>query len=124
MGRKRWQIAVVALGAVAVLAGLGAGLWLRLVGGKFEFEADLYGRAELIEIDAAGYEELVAEGASFGMLVYQPLCTTSYEFTQVVTEFMEAEQVSFYKIPFSQLQETALATVVTYYPSFVLVREG
>ena len=124
MGRKRWQIAVVVLGAVGVLAGLGAGLWLRLVGGKFEFEADLYGRAELIEINAAGYEELVAEGASFGMLVYQPLCTTSYEFTQVVTEFMEAEQVSFYKIPFSQVQETALATVVKYYPSFVLVREG
>lgn len=124
MTLKRWQIGVAIGALVAVLAGLGVGLWLRLAGGKFEFDDELYGRAELIEIDAAGYDELVAKKASFGLLVYQPLCTASYEFTQIVTAFTEAEQVSFYQIPFSQLKETALAEVVKYYPSFVLVREG
>ena len=124
MTLKRWQIGVAIGALVAVLVGLGVGLWLRLAGGKFEFDDNLYGRAELIEIDAAGYDELVAEKASFGLLVYQPLCTTSYEFTQIVTAVTEAEQVSFYQIPFSQLKETALAEVVRYYPSFVLVREG
>ena len=124
MTLKRWQIGVAIGALVAVLVGLGVGLWLRFAGGKFEFDDNLYGRAELIEIDAAGYDELVAEKASFGLLVYQPLCTTSYEFTQIVTTVTEAEQVSFYQIPFSQLKETALAEVVKYYPSFVLVREG
>ena len=124
MTLKRWQIGVAIGALVAVLVGLGVGLWLRLAGGKFEFDDNLYGRAELIEIDAAGYDELVAEKASFGLLVYQPLCTASYEFTQIVTAVTEAEQVSFYQIPFSQLKETALAEVVKYYPSFVLVREG
>ena len=124
MTLKRWQIGVAIGALVAVLVGLGVGLWLRFAGGKFEFDDNLYGRAELIEIDAAGYDELVAEKASFGLLVYQPLCTTSYDFTQIVTAFAEAEQVSFYQIPFSQLKETALAEVVKYYPSFVLVREG
>ena len=124
MTLKRWQIGVAIGALVAVLAGLGVGLWLRLAGGKFEFDDNLYGRAELIEIDAAGYDELVAEKASFGLLVYQPLCTTSYEFTQIVTAVTEAEQVSFYQIPFSQLKETALAEAVKHYPSFVLVREG
>ena len=124
MTLKRWQIGVAIGALVAVLVGLGVGLWLRLAGGKFEFDDNLYGRAELIEIDAAGYDELLAEKASFGLLVYQPLCTTSYDFTQIVTAVTEAEQVSFYQIPFSQLKETALAEVVKYYPSFVLVREG
>ena len=124
MTLKRWQIGVAIGALVVVLAGLGVGLWLRFGGGKFEFDDKLYGRAELIEIDAADYDELVAEKASFGLLVYQPLCTTSYEFTQIVTALTEAEQVSFYKIPFSQLKETTLAEVVKYYPSFVLVREG
>ena len=124
MTLKRWQIGVAIGALVAVLVGLGVGLWLRFAGGKFEFDDNLYGRAELIEIDAAGYDELVAEKASFGLLVYQPLCTTSYEFTQIVTAVTEAEQVSFYQIPFSQLKKTALAEVVKHYPSFVLVREG
>ena len=109
MTLKRWQIGVAIGALVAVLAGLGVGLWLRLAGGKFEFDDNLYGRAELIEIDAAGYDELVAEKASFGLLVYQPLCTASYEFTQIVTAVTEAEQVSFYQIPFSQLKEVFLA---------------
>ena len=124
MTLKRWQIGVAIGALMAVLVGLGVGLWLRFAGGKFEFDDNLYGRAELIEIDAAGYDELVAEKASFGLLVYQPLCTTSYDFTQIVTAVTEAEQVSFYQIPFSQLKETALAEVVKHYPSFVLVREG
>lgn len=121
---KRWQIGILITVLIAIVIGLGVGLVLRFWSGKFEFNADLYGKTELIEIDAAGYEELIENQASFGLLVYQPLCTTSYEFTQIVTAVAEAKQVSFYQIPFSQLKETTLSDQVKYYPSFVLVRDG
>lgn len=122
--RKSWQIGVLIAALSAIILGLLVGLAVRFWGGKFEFEPDLYGQAELIEIDAAKYNELVAAKESFGLLVYQPLCTASYEFTQIVTAVSEAKQVSFYQIPFSQLKETALSEVVKYYPSFVLIKDG
>ena len=58
------------------------------------------------------------------MFIYQPLCTTSYNFNKVVTKFMNMYNVSFYKMSFANMKETNLKSKIKYYPSFAIFKDG
>lgn len=90
----------------------------------FYLNDKFYGEANFIEIDADKLNDIIEDKTSFGLFVYQPMCTNSYAFNKVLIDFVNKNQITFYMIPFSEIKNTSLAEKVKYYPSFVIYRKG
>lgn len=91
---------------------------------KFLLENKYYNNNSITELDIDTFNELVENKESFAIFIYQPLCATSSNFEQVLNEFLEEYQISFYKMSFSDMKETELSHDIKYYPSFAIFYEG
>ena len=91
---------------------------------NFSLEEKYYTTSSFNEIGIEEFNELVENKESFAIFIYQPLCATSYEFNQVLTEFSKMHQISFYKMSFTDMKETELGDTIKYYPSFAIYQEG
>lgn len=91
---------------------------------KFLLNEKYYTSSASSDLDVATYNKLIENKESFGIFLYQPLCSVSYKFNKVLTEFSRTYQVSFYKMPFSSIKNTNLKDKIKYYPSFVIFHEG
>lgn len=90
----------------------------------FYLSDEYYHKNSLIEIDSAEFKTLEKDKKSFVIFVYQPLCTTSYEFHNVVTEFLNTYQISFYKASFSTVKDTSMIDYIKYCPSAIIYHNG
>lgn len=77
-----------------------------------------------MEIDAKDLENLITDGESFAILVYQPLCEASTSFEKVIDEFLDEYPITIYKISFSELNDSDLCEFIEYYPSFIIYDSG
>lgn len=91
---------------------------------KFSFDEKYYNKSEFIELEKDNLNKLIKDKESFGIFIYQPLCSNSYEFNKVLTEFSKKYQISFYKMSFSNMKETNLGETIKYYPSLVIFKDG
>ena len=91
---------------------------------KFSFEEKYYNNSEIIELDLNNFNKLIENKESFGIFIYQPMCVTSNEFSEIIKEYSENYLITFYKMPFSLIKETKLEEQIKYYPSFVIYRNG
>lgn len=89
----------------------------------FLLEEKYYGNSTFNELNENMLSTLIKNKESFGVFIYQPLCVSSCDFDYVLKDFVEEYQISFYKIPFSQIKNTELR-YIKYYPSFVIYRNG
>lgn len=104
-------------------------LCIMLVGCKkentFELSEEYYNNEEsLIEISNKELKSLENEKKSFAVFVYLPNCTTSSEFNEVLTDFLEKNQISFYKISGLDTDNTKIGETLKFYPSVVIYNEG
>lgn len=111
-----------------ILAGILLVLTLFAYGYKknqiFALEEKYYGINLLEEINLEKLKELRESKESFGVFVYQPLCSNSDDFEIVLKEFQKENKIKFYKISFSSILESDLKETVKYYPSFLIFKEG
>lgn len=91
---------------------------------SFFLEEKYYNNPTITEIDIKEFNELVDSGESFAVFIYQKLCPTSLNFENVLNEFLDEYQISFYKLSFSDMEDTSLARYIDYYPSFAIYHEG
>jgi len=91
---------------------------------KFSLDEKYYENNEYINLDKDSLDTLIENKESFAVFIYQPLCTASYEFNKVLTEFSNIYQVSFYKIAFSDIKDTPISNYVKYYPSLIIYNKG
>lgn len=102
---------------------------LFLVGCQSEYEIfalddQYYNNNSINEIDSDGLNDLLESNESFAVFIYQPLCVASSNFENVLNEFLEEYQISFYKVSFSDMKETELSRDIKYFPSFAVFDEG
>ena len=90
----------------------------------FSLDKEYYQNNSFNELDKNTFDDLINNKKSFAIFIYQPLCTTSYEFNKILTEFANQYQISFYKMSFSDMKETELKEYIKYYPSLVIYYEG
>ena len=90
----------------------------------FSLEEKYYNSDRITEIDIDTFNELMDDKESFAIFIYQPLCVTSTNFENVLNKFLDEYQISFYKMSFSDMKETVLASDIRYYPSFAVIHEG
>lgn len=90
----------------------------------FSLDKEYYQNNSFNELDKNTFDDLINNKKSFAIFIYQPLCSTSYEFNKILTEFANQYQISFYKMSFSDMKETELKEYIKYYPSLVIYYEG
>ena len=127
-GLKIWQLVllliIVVLGTV-LFVGAASG-WFS--DSKVTLDAEYYcGEecdGEYMELDAKGYEELVAARKSFVLFVDQGGCKTAVMLRGFVSGYAKEKGIKVYKMMFNEEKETSLYENVKYYPSVVIVRKG
>lgn len=91
---------------------------------SFELESKYYGKQAMTEITSEELSNLQDKKESFAVFVYQPMCSNSSNFEDVLTKFINEYNLTIYKISFSSIKDTKLGKKIKYYPSFVLFNEG
>lgn len=83
-----------------------------------------YYQNKIEEIQTDTLNTLLENNESFVLQVYQPMCITSSNLEKVIQNFEENNSLYIYKITFSSLKKTPLEKVISYYPSFVVIKNG
>lgn len=90
----------------------------------FYLENKYYNSNGMNEITYDELSDLTDDKKSFVVFVYQPMCITSSNFENVLNDFLKENQISIYKIAFSNIKDTSLGTKIKYYPSFIIYKNG
>ncbi len=93
-------------------------------GKTFYLEDNYYGKNNVTEIKNDELKQLIDNKESFAVFVYQSMCVTSSDFESVLSDFLEDNQISIYKIAFSNIKDTDIGKSVKYYPSFIIYNKG
>ena len=90
----------------------------------YRLEDKYYNKSEFIDMNVIKLNELVENKETFGAFIYQPMCAASADFEKVLKEFTDEYQISFYKLPYSELKTTKYGKKIKYTPSFIIFTEG
>lgn len=118
MNKKKLLLVISAL----LLLSLIIFISFKLLNRNFYLDDKYYGNNEIYEIGIEEFNNLISNKESFGIFVYQPACTTSAEFEQVLYDFFKQNNMSIYKIKFSDIYEHI--DFLKFYPSFIIYRNG
>lgn len=92
---------------------------------SFELDEEYYNNSNaLVEINNEKLRSLEKEKGSFAVFVYLPNCATSTEFNNILMEFLEKKQMSFYKISGLDIDNTKIGETLKFYPSVVIYNQG
>lgn len=118
MNKKKLLLIISAL----LLLSLIIFITFKVLNRNFYLDDKYYGNNEIYEIGIEEFNNLISNKESFGIFVYQPACTTSAEFEQVLYDFFKQNNMSIYKIKFSDIYEHT--DFLKFYPSFIIYRNG
>ena len=85
---------------------------------------EYYGISSYTEVGSSEFDELRAREDTFIVFIHQPFCVTSNEFNDVLTEFMERDDIGIVKIKFADLKKTNLAEDIKRFPSAAVITNG
>ena len=91
---------------------------------KFSLEEEYYNNGSVVEIEVDKFEELMDNKENFGVFIYQDFCAASANFEEVLGEYITEYNMSFYKLSFTNMNETKLKGKVKFYPSFIIFKDG
>lgn len=116
-------LAIVALGVVMAVAG-GLGLMIILRPKPVTLEQEYYQSSEMLSLNKAEYEELLAQKKSFVVLVDNPGCTTTQRMREMMANFPDELDFSYYQFMWPEVEKSSLHEYVKYYPSVVIIDDG
>ena len=90
----------------------------------FYLENEYYNSSSLMLIDGEELRYLENNESNFIAFVFMPMCYASALFYEVVSEFINIHEISMYRIPFPQIENTRMADAITYFPTIVIYRDG
>lgn len=90
----------------------------------FYMEDSYYGTDNMTEIKFDELNNLIDKKESFAVFIYQPSCIASSDFESVLSGFLKDNQISIYKIAFSNIKDTNIGKTIKYYPSFIVYNKG
>lgn len=90
----------------------------------FELNEEYYQNNTLIEISNEEVQTLEKDKKSFAIFIYNPGCSTSTAFNEVLETFTKENQISIYKISGLELENTKINDTLKFYPSVVIYNQG
>ena len=118
MNKKKLLLVI----SVLILLSIIIFITFKVLNRNFYLDDKYYGNNEIYEIGIEEFNNLISNKESFGIFVYQPACTTSAEFEQVLYDFFKQNNMSIYKIKFSDIYEHT--DFLKFYPSFIIYKNG
>lgn len=118
MNKKKLLLVI----SVLILLSIIIFITFKVLNRNFYLDDKYYGNNEIYEIGIEEFNNLISNKESFGIFVYQPACTTSAEFEQVLYDFFKQNNMSIYKIKFSDIYEHT--DFLEFYPSFIIYKKG
>ena len=118
MNKKKLLLVI----SVLILLSIIIFITFKVLNRNFYLDDKYYGNNEIYEIGIEEFNNLISNKESFGIFVYQPACTTSAEFEQVLYDFFKQNNMSIYKIKFSDIYEHT--DFLEFYPSFIIYKNG
>ena len=99
---------------------------LLLVGcsGKIKLESKYYKKSEYLELSSSKVSELIKSKENFVVFIYQPMCTMSSSFEEILDKYMKERTISVYKMSFTDMKKTELKNTIRFYPSFIIFKDG
>ena len=93
-------------------------------GKPFLLEDKYYGEGNITEITTSEFDDLLDSKESFGLFIYQDFCAASASFEEVLLDYIDEYNISFYKLSYNDMKETKLKGKIKFYPSFVIYNDG
>lgn len=130
---KKKQMGVLGLIVALVLVLFGGVLFVGAASGWFddirvtldtEYVCEDGCDENMIDLDVAGYEELIKAKKSFIVFVDQTGCTTADKLRGFAQDYAKEKGIKMYRMMFEQVKESSLHNAVHYYPSVALVSKG
>lgn len=130
---KKKQAGVLSLVIALVVVLFGSVLFMGLVSGWFDNTKVTLNEEYIckedcnegyMELDVAGYEELMEAKKSFVVFVDQGGCDTADRLRNFVSDYAKEKGIKIYRMMFSEVKETSLHESVKYYPSVAIVSNG
>lgn len=90
----------------------------------FKLSPEYYNHAEIADLTIDQLKSLIAEQKSFAVFAHQPGCQTSTALANIVRDFSNTHDLTFYQINFSELKDSGIVEGLRFYPTFVLFRAG
>ena len=90
----------------------------------FHLNEAYYNQTSFTLISGEDLQELEDGDNNFIVFVFMPLCNASALFYDVVAEFITTYEISMYRIPFPEIENTRMADAITYFPTAVVYRNG
>ena len=118
MNKKKLLLVI----SVLILLSIIIFITFKVLNRNFYLDDKYYGNNEIYEIGIEEFNNSISNKESFGIFVYQPACTTSAEFEQVLYDFFKQNNMSIYKIKFSDIYEHT--DFLKFYPSFIIYKNG
>lgn len=109
---------------LASLASLVTIIYLTKTPKKFYLENTYYKSPAMEEIKFDELNNLTKEKKSFAVFIYQPMCVTSSKFETILNDFLKENNISIYKLAYSNIKDTTLGKTIKYYPSFIIYHKG
>lgn len=92
---------------------------------KFSLSSAYYEAGVLVELtDKASFETLITNKESFVVYQYLESCMACYQFTPVITEFSESNEITVFQLDATIGSETILKKYATIVPTVFLFEKG
>ena len=82
----------------------------------FLLEDKYYGTGIITEITPSEFDDLLGSKESFGLFIYQDFCAASASFEEVLIDYIDEYNISFYKLSYNDMKETKLKGKIKFYP--------
>jgi len=90
----------------------------------FYLDEEYYNNISFTLINGAELQYLENNDNNFIAFVFMPMCNASALFYDVVADFVNTYEISMYRIPFPEIENTRMADAITYFPTAVIYRDG
>ena len=90
----------------------------------FALDQEYYTQAELTDITVDDYQQLIANKKSFLLFVDQTGCDVATMVRGFVNNYSTEQNISFYRVYFTDIRGSSINNYVKYYPSVVLISQG
>lgn len=114
---------ILIIGLVLLMA-IGLPFLLNRESKSFYLDDIYYTNADLILMEQNELLQLEKDQASFVVVVEQPTCSTFVDFNDVINDFIEKHELTFYQTFSFSIEDTQIENKVDYFPSVVIYQEG
>ena len=90
----------------------------------FNLDSELYNSTEIFDIDSEELKSLEQDKKNFALFVYSPGCLSCAAFREVLEDFVDEYQISFYSISTPEMKKTNVSEYITYAPTIVVFKDG